>query len=177
MESIVEEVLAGKKGAATRLYREYSPYIKRYLRAKLPTGADAQEVMQEVFLSVFDSLPIFSGKSTLKTWIYSIARHEVADFYRKRYVRRAVEVTGSLYEGVAVEMSTPEFEMKKSMMRERYNYAMGELNRKYRNVLVYKYEMDLSVKEIAERMNMTFKATESVLYRARMAFIALYEEE
>jgi len=176
MEKIVSEVLAGKKGSATRLYREYSPGLKRYLVSKLPTNADAQELLQEVFISAFDSLPLFAGQSSLKTWIYSIARHEVADFYRKRYVRKAIEVTGQLYEGIAVEMGTPEFEMKKNLIRERYEKAMRGLNDKYRKVIEYKYEMDLSVKEIAERMNMTFKATESLLYRARMAFIALYEE-
>lgn len=175
MEKLAKEVLQGKKGAATRFYRKYAPELRRYLELRLPTRDDAQEVLQDVFVAAFDSLQIFAGKSSVKTWLMSIARHETADFYRKRYVRQAVMQTAKLFDGVAADLGTPEFEMRKKEVRERFEKALSSLNEKYRQVLILRYELGLSVKEVAERMEMSFKATESMIYRSRMALMSAYE--
>lgn len=176
MEQIVEEMLAGEKGAVTRFYREYSPYIKAYLTQKMPSQQDTQEMLQDVFMSAIESLPLFRGQSSLKTWLYSIARHEVADFYRKRYVRRIVEKTTPLFDDVVSMMSTPEFEMKKNKIRNKFYGAYKELSKQHQDIISYRYELGMSVKEIAKRMEMSVKATESMLYRARQAFMVAYGE-
>ena len=62
MEQVIKDILKGKKGAATVFYREYSPKLRRFLVAKLPSEADAEELLQDIFLSVFDSLPIYRGE-------------------------------------------------------------------------------------------------------------------
>lgn len=176
MEKIVRDVLEGRSGAARRFYEMYATFLRGYLRGRLPSADDAEEVLQDVFLSAFDSLPLFRGKSSVKTWLFSIARHEVADYYRKRYVRKVVEQTGRLFEGLGVEVGSPEFEWEKIRIRERFEGAMQSVSGKYRRVLFLRYEMGMSVKEVAEQMKMSFKATESVLYRARMAFVGAYEK-
>ena len=103
MEKIVEEVLAGKKGAATIFYKENAPKLRRYLAIKLPES-EVEEILQDTFLSAFDSLPLYRGESSISTWLISIARHEVSDFYRKRYVRKTVEMTAPLFENMVSEM-------------------------------------------------------------------------
>ena len=177
MEELVVEVLQGKKGAATRFYRALSPMLRRYLGGKLPGEAEAEEIMQDVFLSALDSLPLYRGDSSLKTWILSIARHEVADYYRKRYVRQAVEKTAPLFEGLLSDINSPEFEMKKSRLRKKFMKAYRSLSRTHRDVLSYRFELGMSIKEIAVRMEMSDKATESLLFRARTAFRVAYEQE
>lgn len=177
MEEIVKDVLSSKPGSATRFYKMYVSELRKHLLMKLPSEADVDEVLQEVFLSAFDSLPLFRGDSSVKTWLFSISRHEVADFYRRRYVRKAVEQTSRLFEGLATEMETPEFVYRKNRIKKRFNKSLSSLNGRYQRALFLKYEMGMSVKEIAERMNLSFKATESLLYRARMAFIEVYEAQ
>ncbi|NCO98362.1 hypothetical protein GW864_04320 [bacterium] len=49
------------------------------------------------------------------------------------------------------------------------------MSKSHQDVLSYKYELSMSVKEIAMRMEMSFKATESLLFRARLAFREEYE--
>src|SRR3990167_7609935 len=110
MQQLIKEVLEGKRGAATRFYRELAPTVRRYLRVKLARSEDVEEITQDVFLSALDSLPLFRGEAEIKTWMLSIARHEVADYYRKRYVRRTVEKTAPLLEELLVDITTPEFE-------------------------------------------------------------------
>lgn len=172
----MDDVIAGKRGAATKFYRKFAPGLRVYLRSRLPGKEEVDEILQDVFLSAFDSLAVFRGNSSVKTWLYSIARHEVADYYRKRYVRKVVEQTGKLFEGVVADMNTPEFEWKKKRMRDNFDQALNRIGGKHRRALFLRYEMGMSVKEVAKQMKMSFKATESMLYRARMAFIEAYEE-
>jgi len=175
MENLIEEVLSGKKGAATRFYREYSPRLRRYLTVKLPEE-EVEEILQDTFLSAFDSLSLYRGEASVSTWLISIARHEIADFYRKRYVREVVEKTSPLFENMVSEILSPEFEWEKKKIEKRFFDAYRGLNKQYQDVLSYKYELSMSVKEIAERMKLSFKATESLLFRARGAFREAYEE-
>lgn len=174
MEQIVQEVLLGKKGSATAFYKEYASKLRRYLISKLPEG-EVEEILQDTFLSAFDCLPLYRGDSSVSTWLISIARHEVADFYRKRYVRAVVEKTSPLFDNMVSEILSPEFEWEKKKMEKRFFSAYRGLSRQYQDVLSYKYELSMSVKEIAERMELSFKATESLLFRARVAFREEYE--
>jgi RNA polymerase sigma-70 factor (ECF subfamily) len=177
MEQLVKEVLEGKVGAATRFYRAYEQKIRRYLWGRLGQEQDVEDILQDVFLSAFDSLPLYRGEASVNTWILSIARHEVADFYRKRYVRAVVEKTAPLFEEMVTELETPEFALKKKNLRGKFLKVYRGLSKQHQDVLSLRFEMGMSVKEIAARMKLPFKATESLLYRARQAFATAYETQ
>lgn len=174
MEKIIEEVLVGTKGAATRFYKTFAPKIRRYLVAKMPEG-EVEEILQDTFLSAFDSLPLYRGESSVSTWLISIARHEVADFYRKQYVRALVVHTTPLFDNMVSEILSPEFDLEKKKIEKRFFATYHSLTSQYQDILSYRYELSMSVKEIAMRMDLSFKATESLLYRARLAFREEYE--
>lgn len=175
MEEIVKEVLAGKKGAASKFYKTYELAIRRYLLTKLPSHEDVEEITQDVFMSAMNSLPIYRGEASIKSWLLSIARHEVADYYRKRYVRKMVERTTPIFEDLLADLNTPELELKKRSLRARFMRAYKSLNNKHRDALSYRYELGMSVKQIAEEMKLSFKATESLIFRARKAMRLAYE--
>ncbi len=177
MEQIVREVLLGKKTAATRFYREFAGTVRRFLRGKVGNEAAIEELLQDTFLSAFDALPLYRGESSVKTWLLSIARHEVADYYRKRYVRNVVEQTGMLWEGVGESGSTPELEWKKREMSEKFDLTLSKISKKYQKILELRYQKGLTVKEIAGKLVLSFKATESLLFRARAAFAEAYDAE
>ncbi len=174
MDALVEEVLAGKKGAATKFYKTFAPKLRRYLMTKLP-DSDVEEILQDTFLSAFDSLSLYRGESSVSTWLTSIARHEVADFYRKKYVRKTIEMTGPLFENIISEMLSPEFVFEKNKIEKKFFATYRSLSSQYQDILSYRYERSMSVKEIAKRMEISFKATESLLFRARLAFREAYE--
>jgi RNA polymerase sigma-70 factor (ECF subfamily) len=174
MERLIEDVLSGKKGAATAFYKAYAPKLRRYLVTKLPEG-EVEEVLQDSFLSAFDSLPLYRGQCQVSTWLIAIARHEVADFYRKKYVRRVVEKTSPLFENMVSEVFSPEFAWEKQKIEKKFFAAYRQLAKQYQDILSYRYELSMSVKEIAPRMDLSFKATESLLFRARLAFKEAYE--
>ncbi len=168
--------MRGDEKAVKEFYCGYEVAIRKYLMVKLPVEA-VDEVLQDVFIGALESLPLFRGEAKLKSWLLAIARHEVADFYRKRYLKKAVEITGELFEGTAEEKKTPEWAYRQKEVKEAIKRSMKKLKKSYREVLYWRFEVGLSVKEVASRMNLGFKATESLLYRARKAFAVAYEDE
>lgn len=176
MDKLVTEVLSGKKGAATRFYYAHVGQVRKYLVSRLPSEQDAEDILQETFLSAFDSLLLYRGEASVLSWLLSIARHEAADWYRKRYVRQAVERTSPLFEEMVQTAETPEFALEKKKLRQRFVAAYKSLSRQYQDVLSFRFELGMSVKEIAVRMKLSFKATESLLFRARRAFALAYEQ-
>ena len=67
------------------LYRDHATQVWRYARARLPTDADAEDVTSDVFARAMGSLQRFDPtKGTEASWIVGIARHAVADWWRRR---------------------------------------------------------------------------------------------
>lgn len=67
------------------LYRDHAAKVWRYARARLPTDADAEDVTSEVFTRAMRSLHRFDPhKGSETAWILGIARHAVADWWRRR---------------------------------------------------------------------------------------------
>ena len=64
--------------------------------------------------------------------------------------------------------------LKKQKLEERFKQAYLTLSQQYQEILSYRFELGMSVKEIAARMAIGFKATESLLYRARQAMRIAY---
>jgi RNA polymerase sigma-70 factor (ECF subfamily) len=67
------------------LYREHAAPVWRYVRARLPGDADAEDVTSDVFLRAHRSLDRFDpAQGTPRAWLVGIARHATADWWRKR---------------------------------------------------------------------------------------------
>src|SRR5262249_11547038 len=72
------------KGALRRLMQRHGTSVYRYCREALRDRALAEDVQQQVFVSAFRDLPKFSGRSTVRTWLFAIARHRVLDAAKSR---------------------------------------------------------------------------------------------
>lgn len=160
---------------AYSFYKTYSPKILRYLAKRLPSGQDAEEIMQDVFLEAIDSLPLFRGETTVLSWLYKIARNKVADFYRKRKLKTILFSQLPFLELVGQEIYQPEFQFEKNKIRDRIEAAFHLIPKHYQKILRLHYENSLRVKELAVVLNLSPKATESLLFRARKSFREAYE--
>src|SRR3979409_69210 len=74
-------------GAIRRLMQRYGTSVYRYCRESLRDVALAEDVQQQVFIAVFRDLPAFGRRSSLRTWVFAIARNRVLDAAKSR--RRA----------------------------------------------------------------------------------------
>ncbi len=136
--------------------RHWSPKLLTYLRYNLPTAEDAQDVLGETFAAAVKSIHRFDGRAAISTWLYTLAHHKMVDFWRQNQTE-TTELSDDL--SIAEEYIGLDF-------RETFN----RLPEQMRWVLLLRYREGLSVSEVAETMKRTYKATESLLSRARATF-------
>ncbi|NQD65586.1 RNA polymerase sigma factor [Bacillus haikouensis] len=66
------------------LYEKYFQDVYQYVLFFTNSQTEAEDLTQETFIRVFKSYPLFSHRSSIKTWIISIAKRTAIDYYRKR---------------------------------------------------------------------------------------------
>jgi RNA polymerase sigma-70 factor (ECF subfamily) len=176
-QELIEGLLIGSEKALQVFYKEYGTKLRKYIYTKIDSSEDVEEVLQDVLLSALDSLVLFSGRSKLLTWLYSITRHEIADFYRRRSLKSIVFSRIPKLERFVSRALEPDAVLMRMEYERGVKKALDRLLPHYKEVLELKYMDGLSVREIAGKLSLTNKACESVLTRARQAFIIAYERE
>ena len=175
MPTLIQRILKGDKQAITEFYERFSPKIFVYLKKRLPREEDAQEIMQDVFFDVLDSLPILKNYDRVLPLLYKIAHNKQVDFYRKRKIKSLLFSQLPLLQIISQEMHNPEFIYEKNKIRDQIEYTFSVLSKRHREILKMHYIEDRQVKDIAISLNLSFKATESLLFRARKGFQKAYE--
>jgi len=144
--------------------------LKRFIARKVDNPAEVEEILQETMIAATDCLPLYSGRSSFFTWLCGIARHEIADFYRKRKIKTILFSRLPWLENLASEALGPEQMLLRDEAIKKVQKSLASLSEGYQQVLRLKYYQGLSVKEIARQLNESVKAIESRLTRARIAF-------
>jgi RNA polymerase sigma-70 factor (ECF subfamily) len=160
-------------------YRLYVDEIYQYVY--LRTGMNkalAEDITQEIFVDVFKGMSSFKGLSSERTWIYKITKNRLNDFYRKQYRSKfeMVELDTILYEQLEDPTQDIQELMIKSFKREKVQHCLDDLLEQYKIVLVLKYIDEKSVKDIASILGKSPKAIESILQRAKNAFVKSYTQ-
>lgn len=169
-KQVAKRLLAGDKKALRVFYRKNYPKLLSYVRARVRTEKDAEEIVQDTFLGFLDSLPLFSFRSSLWTFVISIARHEIADYFRKLYAKRAIKYVPF------VDQVYHEPLLSGDETRRWFEETLRRLKDEEKKILLWKYEEGWSVREIADNLGVSLKAAESRLFRARKAFQLAYVE-
>lgn len=173
MTLLIEKIIAGDEQAVRNFYKTNAPSILRYLLRKLPKET-AHEIMNDVFLDAIDALPTLNKKTHLKSWLFRIAHNKMVNYYRKKRIKSFLFSQMPYLELISSEMNQPEFQLEKNRLRDNIESALLKTSERYRNILQMRYEENLPVKKIALNLHISFKATESLLYRARRNFIKEY---
>jgi len=167
---LVQGVLRKDEKAVEELYRQYFPGITVFVYGKIDNPFDAQEIVQDIFISALDCLPLFSFKSSLSTWLYAIAKHEVIDFYRKKKIKAVLFSRLPILETLASRALGPEEKLIEKEIKSQIMRVFSRLSEGYRKILRLKYVEGYSVAQIANMLEISAKAAESRLTRARLAF-------
>lgn len=168
---LIERILNRDQLALHEFYYRYKGKLLRFIRGKIGKEEDCEEILQDTLFGFLESLRDFHGKSSIKTFLYSICHHKIIDFYRRKKVKHVVFSQMPQLEGLISSLMTPEEEFDAAMIKEKVGKVFGILLPKYREILLYKYMEGLSVGEIAQKLSLSFKSAESRLFRARKAFV------
>lgn len=167
---LLSNLRSGAKGAVRQWFHVYSPYLIRVATKKISAPEDVEEIVQETFINCLRQLSLFQEKSRLGTWMVGILHHEIADYYRKKYAKKALKITPLASLIIAQPVKNA------SETSQRVKEVLSQMTRQRRELLLQKYVDKQKVKEIARRGRTTVKTIESELFRARQEFRLLYAQ-
>jgi len=179
---LIERLRAHDASVIEVLMERYSPRIYRVAFGITRSHGDAEEVVQDVFLTLFRKIDSFEGRAALGTWLYRVAAN--AALIKRRGKRAEVEVKIEDYlptfkadghrEGdrallLADWSATPEAELLSGEARAILEEGLALLPEHYRAILVLRDVEELSNEEVAAALGESVASVKSRLHRARMA--------
>ncbi len=172
---LLERIRAGDKTACDDCIRLHSPGIYRLALRLMRDQADAEDVVQETFLSAFKGIDRFDGRSGLSTWLYRIAFNAaMMRLRRKRPEFVPVDAADESGDDLPTPKALvdwcllPEQELERTEAREEMERAIGDLPPKLRAVFVMRELEELSTEETAQALGLTEQAVKTRLHRARL---------
>ena len=173
-KALLERIIKRDERALLRVYKKYHPSIFNYVKLQINNYQLAEELTQDIFLDFIEALRDFRFQSSLKTFLFSIARHKIVDQIRKKKIKSILFSRLPSYIVESLKVVFIDEDIDKKELREKILKIIETLPNDYRVILRLKYIEGIKVGEIADRLKLNFKATESLLFRARKSFIKVY---
>jgi RNA polymerase sigma-70 factor (ECF subfamily) len=172
-------MLAGDEMAFEQFADQYLPPLYRFAQRLVNDPELARDLVQSTLCKAIAKLGSFRGEAGLATWLCACCLNEIASHYR-RLNRAGTQVEWSeesIESGSAPDTvgAGPEQALLSSEQRSLVHAALDELPPHYAHALEWKYLDRVAVDEIALRLELSPKAAESLLSRARQAFRERYE--
>ncbi len=160
-EELVERIKNGDRESLAILIEAYFPKVYNRVQSLVPESS-AEDVTQDIFLSLLDSINSFQVKSAFATWFHRIMMNRVADYHRKRSRRK-----NQLIEDYEPRTINPWKAKDDELMAKQ---ILLELPERHRAILLLRFSEGLYFAEIAEKLGLTYEATRSRYRRAIAAF-------
>jgi RNA polymerase sigma-70 factor, ECF subfamily len=173
-QELIGTILAGNKDLFKQLVEEHQLMVFRTCMGLLHDMNESEDISQDVFLEVYNSLSSFRSQSKLSTWIYRIAINKSLNHLKKLKRRKLIGKVEELFlpgnqrNALSEPASEPtdaalEQEERKKMVQ----LALGKLPENQQVAFVlFRYD-ELSHKEISEVMGLSVPAIESLIHRAK----------
>jgi len=165
---IVEKVKSGSTGAFEELYHSLFNSVYYVVRKQVSNHDDAMDIVQDVFLVVYQRIHTLKENEAFNSWLYRIAYNHCNNFLsRSRAQSTPLEdVEDFLFEDR--ESFLPEETLENKEIRSQIAQAVSELPEEQKQAILLFYYAGLSVREVAAAMNATENAVKIKLSRARV---------
>ena len=135
-----------------RIYTEYNGKVMGYIRARVRSSADAEDLLSEVFEKILRKIEDFDpSKASLNTWIFTITRNTVIDHFRR------TKPTEELDENLTDSLELDEGLLNAETLGE-LAAALRKLPQQMMDIIVLRYYDGKPLTEIAEMMNLSYGA-------------------
>lgn len=168
---MVKRILAHDERALYDFYRTYTPPLRRFIQLKVQNPHDAEDILQDTLYAFLDAIRDFQGHCKLRTFLQSICHHKLVDYYRKKKMKQLVFSQIPEIENLVSPLLDPEAALNERMVKEELHKTLNRLIPQYKTVLYARYMLNMPVSEIARTLALTLKGAESMLFRAKKAFV------
>ena len=165
----------GSQQAYTQLLEEYQDKVFGTCISFVPNREDAEDIAQEVFMEVFNSIGKFKGDSKLATWIYRISVNKSLEFIRKKKTKKRFGFMQSLSgndmlmdrSAYFTEFNHPGIQMEQKEKSEILFQAIHQLPKNQKIVFTLCKVDDLTYKEVSEITGKSVSSIEALMFRSK----------
>ncbi len=165
----------GDESGLAEIIRQYRDGLIFYLYSFVADLHIAEELAEDVFVLLGTKKPRDNGKSSFKTWLFTIGRNRALNYLKKQ--KRHPETSVEEYPEIADDSFLLErlhmIEERKQLLHK----AMQKLKPEYKQILWLIYFEDFSIKDAAAVMKKSVHSTETLVYRARKSLKLQLEME
>ena len=162
-QELTARILAGEKQLFEQLMRRYNQRLYRIGMSILGSDAEVQDAMQTAYISAFEHLPGFEGRSSLGTWLTRIMLNQCLGQKRKA----GQLAPGILPDDKFVNMNTPAKMLINKELSDVLEEAIAQLPEKYRLVFVLREIEEVSVRDTADALSIEETNVKVRLNRAK----------
>lgn len=160
-----DEVLARRSlsepEAFAELYRRHVTRIYHFHLVRTGNVEDAQDLTSQTFLAALNSIQAFSGSGFFCGWLFGIARHKVADYYRSQRDEAHLEMIEDFYD----PDSSPEEKVSTQLQLAQVSKALGTLIPEQAEAILLRIFGELSASEVGKIMGKSEAAIKMLVYR------------
>jgi RNA polymerase sigma-70 factor, ECF subfamily len=173
--ALIERIAAGDQDAMRRLYERYRPRLQYFLWNRL-RGDEAlvEDALQEIFLKIWRFASSFRGQSSVTTWLFQIAYHQLLDARRKHGKDSPERVEQPAQEEMIAQgdVSLEDGVIDRLMLAN----ALGQLSDKHREVIELVFFYGFTPDEVAHILAVAPGTIKSRISYARRALLLLLNE-
>lgn len=158
---------------------DYADMLFNYAIVRVNDHELAKDLVQDTFISGLNSLANFEGKSTVKTWLFSILKRKIIDHWRKQESRKTKAFSffndkgmhkGGFAEGHSPQGKLPEIEaqMENCELREPLFYFIGALPPKSKGIVVDKLVDEKESEDVCNDHDVTPSNLWVIIHRAKV---------
>jgi len=173
---LVRRMLGGDEGAFDEFFADYFPRLFRFAVLRLSDQDAAEDLVQNSLISAVRNLRSWRGEAALFTWLCTICRREISAWEKRTSRRVIVSIADddpdlrAALDSIGAAADAPDAGLAREDTGRMVQRVLDHLPPRYSRALEWKYLEELSVDDIAGRLQCTPKAAESLLTRARDAF-------
>lgn len=166
--NLLNQIANGDDQAAKQLYQRYFGFLYSYVRHQLADSAAAEDVTQEVFVSVFLKPQAFADQSKLSTWLCGIAKNKCVDWWRKNGNR--LDMCNDA-DSVQDDQIDPNWDLLANLQTQQDRQAMRDcvdaLPPEQREAIFWVYFQDAGLEAVAKHLDCPTGTVKSRLFNAR----------
>lgn len=169
---LVDQILAGDRESFDLLYETYFPRVYRFALKRLGDSGEAEDVAQEVFMTLMTALGSYKGESALLVWIFGVTRNKVNRRFRRPRPRLEPLEEGGALDLQAFAPPTDEAVDARRVLGRCEQVIANDLTPLQRRIFHLKHLRQQPIRVIATALGKSEDAVKANLYRMRRAISA-----
>ena len=145
------------------IYSQFHQSLLSFIKSKVRSREDAEDILQNVFIRISKNVNSLSDEEKLKSWVYTITRNAIIDYYRKNASKKYVALDGLTEEST---LDDTDFDPTKGL-EQCINSMITLLPEEYREIIIDSELNGVKQKDLADKYGLPYTSMRSRVQRGR----------